>query len=335
MSSRRDDRHRPSAGLDDSRSVVRRIGGLAHDYAGEHAADLQTPGSIIEHPQRLRQFAFFRLSSEEYISDPYERGRIAWGQTLENLAKLAEPEDWVGGDSDLARPLPILDSYLRYTYKRLLLEGKICVTEDGEYAAFNTGLMTPHAEDVFALFSRNRLENAQPWVFLRWASESDRVIMKRYPASPEMVEYARTGAELVYDWRRPLKLAYEHILVDNVERFPPDLRQTTVQARQALDRAVAWALKRVRRNYKTVVPQWHPRLGSAGVQFLMPLDLSGDHKVDLALLLSATRDGAYRGRTVLTLDMAYTNARLVARPDSEWLIPSATAIPSIDDAFEY
>ncbi len=43
----------------------------------EQRADLQTPGSSSEHPERLRQFAFFRLSSEEYISDPYERGRIA------------------------------------------------------------------------------------------------------------------------------------------------------------------------------------------------------------------------------------------------------------------
>jgi hypothetical protein len=72
----------------------------------EQRADLQTPGSSSEHPERLRQFAFFRLSSEEYISDPYERGRIAWGQTLESLAKLAEPEDWVGTDSAVGASPP-------------------------------------------------------------------------------------------------------------------------------------------------------------------------------------------------------------------------------------
>lgn len=252
---------------------------------------------------------------------------------MENLARLVETEDWVGNDSDVSRPLPILDSYLRYTYARLHLEAKICVTDDGEYAAFNTGLLTPHAEDVFALFGRNRVENAQPWVFVRWAAESDRVIMLRFPDPPEMAEYVHSAADLVYDWRRPLKLAYEHILVDNLERFPDDLRQNTMRARQALDLAVAWALKRVRRNYKTVVPQWYPRLGAAGAQFLMPLDLSGDHEVDLALVVSAVGDNAYRGHTVLTLDMAYTNARLVARPDSDWLIPRATTIPAVDEAF--
>ncbi|WP_370267012.1 DUF3825 domain-containing protein [Leucobacter sp. OH1287] len=29
----------------------------------------------------------------------------------------------------------------------------------------------------------------------------------------------------------------------------------------------------------------------------------------------------YRGDTVLTLDMAYANARLVASPDPDWLAP--------------
>ncbi len=158
--------------------------------------------------------------------------------------------------------------------------------------------------------------------------------MQQFPESPGMAEYVHTAADLVYDWRPPLKLAYEHILVDNIERFPPDVRQTTMRARQALDLAVAWALKRVRRNYKTVVPQWYPRLGAAGAQFLMPLDLSGDNDVDLALVVSAVGDSAYRGHTVLTLDMAYTNARLVARPDSDWLVPRATAIPAVDEAFD-
>ncbi len=30
----------------------------------------------------------------------------------------------------------------------------------------------------------------------------------------------------------------------------------------------------------------------------------------------------YRGSTVLTMGMAYSNARLLARPDGDWLKPS-------------
>ena len=52
---------------------------------------------------------------------------------------------------------------------------------------------------------------------------------------------------------------------------------------------------------------------------------------DLALVVSEVGDTEYRGHTVLTLEMAYTNARLVARPDSEWLKPPAIALGGADD----
>lgn len=51
-------------------------------------------------------------------------------------------------------------------------------------------------------------------------------------------------------------------------------------------------------------------------------------------MASAVGERAYRGHTVLTLDMAYTNARLVARPDSDWLLPRALPASSSDDGLE-
>ena len=42
-------------------------------------------------------------------------------------------------------------------------------------------------------------------------------------------------------------------------------------------------------------------------------------RVDLALVVERQPSGAYQGQTILTLDMAYTDSRLVARPDSDWL----------------
>jgi hypothetical protein len=252
---------------------------------------------------------------------------------LEALQDLAEDEEWAGAVPTI-RPLPILDSFLRYTYQRLVMEDKIAVTHDGEYAAFNTGLLTAHAEDVFALFRRNQNEGVQPWVFARWATESDRDILRHVGDPPLMAEYVTTAADLVYDWRRPLRLAYEHILGDNIERFPEQLRAQPLRAKQALDYAVTWTLKRVRRNHKIVVPQWYPKLRDSGAQFLMPLDLTGSGHADLALVVSKVGDVAYRGHTVLTLEMAYTNARLVARPDSEWLKPVAPSMPATEEAFE-
>ncbi|MEI8140973.1 MAG: DUF3825 domain-containing protein [bacterium] len=42
--------------------------------------------------------------------------------------------------------------------------------------------------------------------------------------------------------------------------------------------------------------------------------------------------GAYVGRTILELDWVYNNARLIARPDSDWLTPNI--IQEIDDRSE-
>lgn len=111
------------------------------------------------------------------------------------------------------------------------------------------------------------------------------------------------------------------------------MTEQPLRARQALDSAINLTLRRVCRNHKLVIPQWYLKLGEPGAQFLMPLDLTGDGTADLALVVSAVGDRGYRGHTVLTLGMAYTNARLVARPDSDWLAPSAGPIPGADDAY--
>lgn len=281
------------------------------------------------HDDRLKSFAFFRYRGTAQVEGP-ERSRLAWAEALGSLASMAEPEEWVGA-GETAQPLPILDSFLRYTHKRLVVEDKIVVTPDGEWAAWNTGLLTPHAEEIFGLFHRNRHENVEHWYFLRWASESDRDLLRYFPDPPQMAEYVTSASELVYDWRRELKLAYDHIINDNIERFPEDLATQPLRAKQALDSAVNLTLRRVRRNHKLVIPQWYPRFGEVGAQFLMPLDLTGDGTADLALVVSAVGERAYRGHTVLTLDMAYTNARLVARPDSDWLAPSAAPHAGSDE----
>jgi len=89
-------------------------------------------------------------------------------------------------------------------------------------------------------------------------------------------------------------------------------------ARNALMGAEAQIKDRVYRNYKTAVPQyWRGR-----IQLLLPLCLQEDGRADLALVVEKDADArAYRGNTVLTLDMAYSNARLLARPDRDWLKP--------------
>jgi hypothetical protein len=51
---------------------------------------------------------------------------------------------------------------------------------------------------------------------------------------------------------------------------------------------------------------------------LLPLCLNTKAKADLALVIEK-ENGVYRASTCLTLDMAINNARLIAKPDDEWL----------------
>jgi len=96
--------------------------------------------------------------------------------------------------------------------------------------------------------------------------------------------------------------------MENIDRFPPHLQSNTFTARQLLSAAEALTKKRVQRNYKTAIPQYYrdPDKGGAGsVQLLLPLCLEGPSHADLALVVSKIETGnAYRGNTILTLDMA-------------------------------
>jgi hypothetical protein len=72
-------------------------------------------------------------------------------------------------------------------------------------------------------------------------------------------------------------------------------------------------------NFKTAVPTYYPIIRE--LQLLLPICLVSDERVDLALAVEKTPANSYIGHTVLPLDWAYKNARLVCRPDSDWLAP--------------
>ena len=77
------------------------------------------------------------------------------------------------------------------------------------------------------------------------------------------------------------------------------------------------------RNYKLAIPQYW--MDTNEIQYLLPIYLgereeNGRPECALALRLVQTgRAPYYRGATILTLDMAYNNARLLAKPDVFWL----------------
>lgn len=84
-----------------------------------------------------------------------------------------------------------------------------------------------------------------------------------------------------------------------------------------ISNAIDLALKRVEWNYKTAIPMYYPTKNTGSL--LLPLSLVDEDHVDLALVVERQPSGAYQGQTILPLDLAYSNSRLVTRPDSDWL----------------
>jgi Domain of unknown function (DUF3825) len=120
-----------------------------------------------------------------------------------------------------------------------------------------------------------------------------------------------------------MRESFEHILDDNVERFPPNLQADTALRRMVLKGAIEEAVKRVQMDYRTAVPVvYFPGAQQRGrVQLLLPLVFDDSQIARLALVVGRDGDDEYLARTVLTIDMAYNNARLLTRPGSDWLDP--------------
>jgi hypothetical protein len=240
-----------------------------------------------------------------------------WDGNVDFLARLAQPENWSYRFAQNTRAHPVLSSYLHYTFERIQAQDKIVYTPNKDRAIFNTGLVTPNYEEIFATFGTNQRPDAQPYFFTGYFRESDRQLVD-FGALPDIATYFENPADLLFDVRCSLRNNVDHIIDDNRERFPDPFRsmQDNYQLRIALDGAIAHALRRVQRNYRTAIPQFY----QGRIQLLLPLCMTNRTKADLALVVYRL-GGVYLSSTCLTLDMAYNNARLLTRPDSDWLEP--------------
>ncbi|MBU8920931.1 MAG: DUF3825 domain-containing protein [Bacteroidales bacterium] len=236
---------------------------------------------------------------------------------LDELADLAEPESWDYQKTTTEHHKPILYNYLQYTFTRLAEEDKIELAADGQSLAFNTGLVTPNQESIFAFCVTNRHDSAQQnWFFVGWRRKGEHELT-RFASLPEMADYYDNPSSLVFDTKKELRVNVEHIVADNKDRFPEPYRSMDNYALQTfLKGAIDNALERVKRNYKTAIPQYYKR----NVQLLLPLCLGNPATAELAVV-AVNHGEFYRASTCLTLDMAYSNARQLARPDRDWLVP--------------
>lgn len=235
---------------------------------------------------------------------------------------LADKEVWDFSDNS-SKNYSILKNYLEFTFRKLQQEKKVIYTSNNQFACFNTGLVTENLEDIFAFFEEYK--NPQkgrttPFCFKAFLKKSDNMILRHFSHSiPDIANFFDKPELLIFNPKCELIPDLDHIIKDNISRFPMHLLNADdAELRRQLIGAIEEVKKKVRSNYKIAVPQFFDNK----IQLLLPLCLtSGSPNPDLALVIHKLNDNTYTARTCLTLKMAYNNARLIVKPQSNWLKP--------------
>lgn len=277
---------------------------------------------------------------------------------IKTLKDMALPERWTYSVENENYPNPILAKYLKWTFVKLMRENKILYSND--YAAFNTGLVDKFYKPIYAVFDKNKFNKQPWHFINFCVAGSSTVAARKltdnFSQLPERASYIKNYDDVIYDTTLPVDVNWEHIILENIDRMPTELlRQVCFDTFDVLDpsqlnecdkphyyeklrnvleanpmrlsmisnmmsTAVETAKHRVAWNYKTAIPVYYPTDDSVHLILPLALNINEPDEISIALVMTKTPSRRYRAVTIFTLDMAYSNARLVTKPSSDWLI---------------
>ena len=259
------------------------------------------------------------LFSFAYIPD--------WFSQLDDLAEMALPEPWRflhPSYKTQNTDTPILERYINQVFKTQAVEYNYAQSPSeaeryfhirNEYSCVHTGLFNKQYRGIFMCFSRNkRKDTLKQWYFKGFADEGSSWLKYVQPLPTRPVFPAQQHATYFEpEWE--IRVNAEHILSDaeNVERLPVGIRDAW-NLPLLLETAVELARRKTLVDHSIAAIQAF----QGRVQYLLPIHLTTMARPDLAMVLSVM-EGYYIGHTCLTLEMAYQNARMLARPTAAWL----------------
>lgn len=250
-----------------------------------------------------------------------------WYGQLDELAEIALPEPWCFRNPIyLAKNpyTPILERYIHTVFRKQAIDFN---TENdpakkerffyvrNEAACFHTGLYTQHYKAIYACFDRNKKRDSLLEWYFRGFFDDVAPWMKYIEPLPQKPTYYMAQSGVNYNPEWSIRVNVDHILgdPDNLERLPAEIRAAR-NLPLLLETAVELARRKAVIEPSIVAPQGY----QGKVQYLLPICLTDMQQPDLAMTLTIM-DGYYLGNTCLTLEMAYLNARLLAKPVAPWL----------------
>jgi hypothetical protein len=141
-------------------------------------------------------------------------------------------------------------------------------------------------------------------------------------------------ARFIYDSQIPLKKTAINVrhLLHHKERLPEDFcNLDNDRLVECVQNGIDISLRRARHNYRLAIPQFFRdkyNNGEGVIQLLLPIKLHyGNRELEIAVALqleivdseSTDVQRHYVVKTLFTLDMAYSNARLLQKVDQSWL----------------
>lgn len=298
--------------------------------------------------------AIAELATKHAVPEKWSSSSFNKDDLLKELKKTAEEKDWLGvekekqqrkigrvdesraskwveqriQDTVIRRQYDVLFSYFARTYERIRLEDKIVFSDDG--AVFNTGLGNKFDKDVYAVFKQSKTPTASdkssPYVFDKFADEN--FVGKHFPAIPELANYfadfttkSRVPSDhLMFDFELKLFPDDSHLFDERRARFPDSWQgMSDEECANRFEQLLERTRSRVKRNFRAAVPFYYPALRK--IQLLLPITFNpGSDSPDTRALVVSREGAGYSVETIMPLEWAYKNARLLAKPDREdWL----------------
>lgn len=249
----------------------------------------------------LREFAFCGTADDFRI-------------TLQKLSEMAETEPW----SFTSEPNTILRKYITGTFKQCHKQNKLLYTTDNMYCCFNTGLLTPYGNDILCVFMKNERTGVQPWTLRFFADKAERRYMDLFPDVPALATYTENYEEYYFNPKYDILINSDHILDDNWDRIHEVVPLSKTIVKSLMTGVIEETKKKIKRNIRLAVPQYYRNK----IMYLLPIriPIDEDQYVTMALAVELTKTNQYRANTIFTKEMAYEKARLLMKPESNWLI---------------
>ena len=262
---------------------------------------------------------------------------------LKDIGETAIEETWGydAGPKNVLAPFKILRSYLGTVLLRAQRQGRLLSNDTGDKVLFNTGLLDRYFGPIYILCEArigagHQTELANPIRIERIRDITSKygftvnvgqtVREKDLPLKATFFEtfediFFRTDLDIDLDLK-----TYEHIVKERADRLPPEFQgKPQREVAMHIKTAIGFALAMAELNYKFIVPQYRPETDS--IQFLMPLYLKQKFEATPDVALVLRKDGDfYVPETILTLDWAYQNSRVIAKPDETWLNPATITV---------